>query len=248
MERFGSGETVVRRDVFRGRVWSAHALRVVRDTGEAVVATCGPGAEAMVATSYVESRTTGDDAVRRQALPGLAAGRWRLDRWAWQDTVSVLWNPADTYFSVNAFYEPSGDRRMRSWYVDFQRPIRRTGIGFDTFDLLVDLVVDPDLSSWRWKDEDEYAQGRRLGIVDDADHWAVEAAHDRALAVVEGREGPFAPDAEWMRCPSGPLGPPPLLPAGTLATDSAAADARDGAGTARAAHGPRAARSGPRAE
>jgi hypothetical protein len=38
----------------------------------------------------------------------------------------------------------------------------------------VDLVVAPDLSSWKWKDEAEYAHVRRLGIV--TEHRAVDDA------------------------------------------------------------------------
>ncbi len=30
----------------------------------------------------------------------------------------------------------------------------RTGAGFDTLDLTVDLLVTPDLTRWEWKDED----------------------------------------------------------------------------------------------
>lgn len=48
MVRFEAGQTVVRRDVFRGRVWSAQALRVVRDTAEALVVVCRPAAEGLV--------------------------------------------------------------------------------------------------------------------------------------------------------------------------------------------------------
>lgn len=48
--------------------------------------------------------------------------------------------------------------------------MRRTAIGFDTFDLLLDLVISPDLSQWTWKDEDEYTHGRRLRVVSESDH------------------------------------------------------------------------------
>ncbi|MHC3391083.1 hypothetical protein ACLQ2E_16740 [Streptomyces lavendulocolor] len=40
--------------------------------------------------------------------------------------------------------------------MNFEHLIRRTTTGFDTFDLTVDLVVDPDLTRWEWKDEDAY--------------------------------------------------------------------------------------------
>ena len=48
------------------------------------------------------------------------------------------------------------------WYANFERPFQRTPIGIDTFDLLLDLVIEPD-SSYRWKDEGEYRLGRQLG-------------------------------------------------------------------------------------
>jgi len=216
VRRFEPGETAVRRDMFRGRVWSAHAMRVVADADDALVVACRPGSEQLASTTFIESTLTGDDAVRKQALPDLAAGRWRLDRWSWRDTVLLLWNPPETYFSVNAFYDATAEHRMRHWYVNFQRPLVRTGIGFDTFDLLVDLVVAPDLSCWTWKDEDEYAQGRRLGVVDDADHRAVEQAREQVLAMIEQREGPFAAAAGWPDWRSDPSWPTPLLPADAL--------------------------------
>ncbi|WNI19786.1 DUF402 domain-containing protein [Actinacidiphila sp. ITFR-21] len=115
------------------------------------------------------SRLTGDGPGRQQALLDLSSGRWQLGRRTWQNTVLLLWNPLGTYFSVNAFYDLTGDHRLDRWYINFQRPMRRTTNGFDTFDLLVDLVVAPDLSSWQWKDEDEHAQGRRLRVVGLAD-------------------------------------------------------------------------------
>jgi hypothetical protein len=215
--RFEPGQTVVRRDVFRGRVWSAQALRVVQDTAQALVVACRPGAEGLAPTTWIASRQDGDDTGRQQALLNLASGDWRLGRWKWQSTVLLLWNAPGLYFSVNAFYDLADDHRLDRWYVNFQRPLRRTPIGFDTFDLLVDIVVAPDLSRWEWKDEDEYAQARRLGVVDEADHRAVESAREQVLAMIELEEGPFAADAAWDRWRSHPSWPTPALPPGSLA-------------------------------
>ncbi|WP_335978000.1 DUF402 domain-containing protein [Streptomyces sp. CA2R106] len=213
MAPFAPGTTVVRRDVFRGRVWSAQALRVVNDDPEALVAACRPGAQSLAPAAWIATQVSGQSTGRMRALDDLASGDWRLGRWTWQDTVLLLWNPPATYFSVNAFYAPDGDHRLDHWYVNFQRPLRRTGLGFDTFDLLLDLVVSPDLSRWTWKDEDEYAQGRRLGVVDDTDHAAVEAARDQVLAMVKSADGPFAPAAGWHRWTSSASWPTALLPA-----------------------------------
>lgn len=86
---------------------------------------------------------------------------------------------------------------LRNWYVNFEHPTCRTNDGFDTFDLTVDLVIDPDLSTLTWKDEDEYAHVRRLGIFTDTEHQAVELARDEALALIADRAGPFAEADRW---------------------------------------------------
>ncbi|WP_052845569.1 hypothetical protein [Streptomyces sp. NRRL S-31] len=57
MKTFSTGQTVARRDVHRsGRVWSEHALRVIADSGEALMTACAPGAQAQSA-SRKKSRT-----------------------------------------------------------------------------------------------------------------------------------------------------------------------------------------------
>ncbi|MFB9833832.1 DUF402 domain-containing protein [Actinoallomurus acaciae] len=125
-------------------------------------------------TTWIRWLRTGDDAVREQAIPDLATGRWELDRWVWRDTTQLTRFDTDRHFSVSRFFDAEG--RCGGWYVDFVRPCRRTAIGIDTFDLLVDLVVTADLSAYRWKDEDEYLQDRRPGLIDDTLHRRVEGA------------------------------------------------------------------------
>ncbi|MGW6404114.1 hypothetical protein [Streptomyces sp. NPDC055134] len=45
--------------------------------------------------------------------------------------------------------------------------------GFDTFDSVLDLLVDADLEPWSFMDRNEYAHARRLGAITDAEHQAV---------------------------------------------------------------------------
>jgi predicted RNA-binding protein associated with RNAse of E/G family len=92
---------------------------------------------------------------------------------------------------------------------------RGTRIGIDTFDLLLDLVVRPDRSQWEWKDEDECALGRRLGLISEAEHGRVERARERAIAMVEAGSGPFA--QEVAARPPDVRGLVPVLPPGALA-------------------------------
>ena len=37
------------------------------------------------------------------------------------------------------------DWELRNWYGNIQAPLKRTAIGFDTADYLLDVWIDPDL-------------------------------------------------------------------------------------------------------
>ncbi|MFC9652728.1 DUF402 domain-containing protein [Streptomyces sp. NPDC056937] len=219
MHAFETGQTVVRRDVHRsGRVWTEHALRVVADTDQALVTACAPGAEARWPALYAKARTDGDRSVRTEAFEAMASGRWELAATVWQETDLLLWKPPTAWFSVNAFFVPDGEgRRLRNWYVNFEHPTRRTEAGFDTFDLTVDLVVTPDLTRWEWKDEDEYAHVRRLGIVSDTEHQAVDDARAQVLAMLADHDGVFAHAQQWAAWKWEPAWPTPRLPRPTTA-------------------------------
>ncbi|MFF3667832.1 DUF402 domain-containing protein [Microtetraspora malaysiensis] len=203
--RFGEGETIVRRDVFRERVWTASPHRVLADDGDRIALGYWPGIVSLAPRTWIASLETGDPALRDRMPADLASGRWRLGRWTWRDTLWTSSQQAGEYFGVGRFFD--AEQRLLRWYVNFQRPYRRTEWGIDTFDLLLDLVAEPDLSGYRWKDEDEYRQGRRLGIVGDAEHRAIQEARDQVIALIEERRGPFA--ETWRIDPRWPL---PTLP------------------------------------
>ncbi|GGS29693.1 hypothetical protein Snoj_26200 [Streptomyces nojiriensis] len=74
------------------------------------------------------------------------------------------------------------------------------------------LVVTPDLSRWECKDEDEYAHVRRLGIVSDTEHQAVDAARGEVLAMLAERSGILAQAERWAAWRWVPAWPTPRLP------------------------------------
>ncbi|WP_421110342.1 DUF402 domain-containing protein [Streptomyces sp. NEAU-S77] len=199
-------------------MWSEAALRVIADTDTTLVTACCPGAEALWPSPYDRARSVGEPSVRTEAFEAMAAGEWELASAVWQETVQMLWKPPAAWFSVNAFYVPDGDGyRLRNWYVNFEHPTRRMTSGFDTFDLAVDLVIDSNLSALRWKDEDEYAHVRRLGVVSDTEHQAVELARTQVLAMLEDRAGPFAGTDQWATWRWDASWPPPRFPLHPLA-------------------------------
>ena len=67
------------------------------------------------------------------------------------------------------------------WYVNLQAPLVVRGDRFDTTDWALDVWVEPD-GSWRWKDEDDFAQAQELGILSAAAAAEVRAEGERVIA------------------------------------------------------------------
>lgn len=84
--------------------------------------------------------------------------------------------------------------------------------------MLLDLIVEPDLSSYTWKDEDEYSHGRRLGLITDTLHSRVDQARQQVIALVEAQMGPFTGD--WAIEQPAPGWPALALPPDTLTAPS----------------------------
>jgi predicted RNA-binding protein associated with RNAse of E/G family len=202
--RLTPGTTVVRRDLHAGRVWSEAPRRVISDDAGGLLVACWPGVRMRANSIWVDWLLTRDDSLRGQALAGLGRADWRLVDWTWRDTYLLTWYGLDPDFSVHRFFRTDGT--PLNWYVNFERPLRFTPAGFDTLDLLLDIDAAPDLSTWTWKDEDEYEQGRRLGIIDDADHHRIQDARERAVHMIDTRGGPFADGwSHWEPHPGWPV-------------------------------------------
>jgi Protein of unknown function (DUF402) len=211
---FAVGSTVVRRDMLGGRVWTATPNRLLADSGQKLVLAYWPGVQMLAPTTWIEWLRTGDDEVRKEGIHNLAAGRWDLGPWKWRDTVLVSRFRTGDYFSVHQFSSHPNAGEPAHWYVNFELPFGRTAIGIDTCDLLLDLIVDIESLRYRWKDEDEYAQGRRLGLIGDRVHAKIDDARQKVVALIELREGPFGED--WSNWQPGRSWPAPALPPNAL--------------------------------
>jgi hypothetical protein len=175
------------RDVHRGRVWRAQACRIVEESPATIALWMPPGSPGRLPVD-------GDGA--RIRIPG---DRWELEPSLASHDALCLARPG----RAHSIYPHWEDGRFAYWYVNFEQPLRRSPVGFDTFDEKLDLIVRPD-GSYRWKDEDELDQAAALGLLD-ADAVRAEAA--RVLA-----EWPFPTGWEdWRPDPAWPL---PQLPPG----------------------------------
>ena len=87
----------------------------------------------------------------------------------------------------------TAEDRRRVWYVNLQDPLRRTPLGFDTVDHALDVVVELDRSSWRWKDEEELAEAVRDGLFTPEEAADFRAWGERAVERILGRRASLRP-------------------------------------------------------
>ncbi|MBK9208530.1 MAG: DUF402 domain-containing protein [Anaerolineales bacterium] len=82
--------------------------------------------------------------------------------------VDCQWNRTDVLFLIvpsDSFSTyimwDTGTKNLDCWYVNLQEPVHRTKIGFDTMDNMLDVVISPDMTTWEWKDEDEFRKPKK---------------------------------------------------------------------------------------
>jgi len=181
------GDSVALRYITRdGKPGMSWPYRVVEDRGDFVALFIPRGAiYKQWGRSPEGERTLVDGAWRHDVLRLMFAGR--------RHSVWLFWRRGD--------YEDR--RRFSSYYVNMEEPFRRTPIGFDTNDHVLDVVVAPDLS-WQWKDDDQLADRVRAGVFPAAFAAEVRAEGERVIAALERRASPFAdgwehwsPDPSW---------------------------------------------------
>lgn len=217
--RHRPGATAARRFVTGGRVWTATPTRVVADDGAMLVVAHWPGVTCRVPASYAAASAGGGHDLRFRLVDELSSGTWQLADHVWTGTTMLTVMQPREWFSVSLLFD-GADHDLVCWYVNFEVPFRRTPIGADSNDLMLDLVVSAD-GTRRWKDEDEYQHGRRVGAISPEQAREVERARGRATAMLDAASGPLAQGWEaWRRDPRWPA---PVLPpaAETLASPGA---------------------------
>ncbi|MFE6778077.1 DUF402 domain-containing protein [Streptomyces sp. NPDC057702] len=121
--------------------------------------------------------------------------------------VLKLARPADPW-SVWLFWDRGW--RFRNWYVNLEEPRARWSGGVDSEDHFLDIAVYPD-RSWEWKDEDEFAQAQRVGLMSPHQAARVRSAGRAVTDLIDSWGAPFREGWEdWRPDPTWPV---PDLPA-----------------------------------
>jgi hypothetical protein len=139
----------------------------------------------------------------------LAVARWRLvdETWPWYTTVLV--RPGEAH-AVHVMLGSAEE--FVGWYINLQEPVRRTRLGFDFMDHELDIVVEPDLLCWEWKDEEQFERTQAAGRFTEAEARTIRAEAERAIGRIRAKASPFCDGREnWSPPNEWPI---PVLPNG----------------------------------
>lgn len=182
------GDHAVLRHVVRGAVWTAWPAVLVEDSEE-------------LAALWIPAGTRWRAPVWPSGAPGRipSADGWTMREQVWRPPGVLMLAPSGEPFAVRIECDAANDqggesRGSAGFYVDLTQPLGRSRLGFDTFDHVLDLVIDADGGA-RWKDEDELAEAVRLGVFTPPQAREFRVTGERALELARRREPPF--DARW---------------------------------------------------
>jgi hypothetical protein len=188
--RWDPGDIIVVRGVLKGKLWWACPAYVVQDT------------HALLALFWPIGTPTRSP-VKRPTVRDELDNRIELEERNWMDNDVLSLNKKRAAHSIELMWE-AGTHKFRFWYVHLQEPLRRTSIGFDTMDQMLDIVINPDRTYWRWKDEDEFSEAEAMGVYSHAKVASIRAEGERVIAMMRGNASPFCagwenwtPPVEW---------------------------------------------------
>ena len=170
---WNSGDTVALRYLDGGRVSFVRPVTVIEDSPSLVALLLRVGTPIM--------RRVGLDGASLREMPYAARYQapWKLGRTTWERlNVLELIRPTRRH-SLWVVWDAAWD--VRGWYVNLQEELRRTPIGFDTEDHVLDLWIDVD-GTVSWKDEDEFADAVAVRRFSPAEAACVRSEAERVLA------------------------------------------------------------------
>lgn len=186
---WNAGDPVVWRSRSQGHVGYVMPVTVVADTPTVTVLFQAPG-------SICKRRTGRRGGPHgRNMLPDGWDGAHEDRHWSGSPNLRLhVWGTAH---AIIRRWNTSLDR-AEGWYINLESAWQRTPIGFDTQDLVLDITVADDRSTWAWKDEEELAWSVSAGIYSASE---AAAAHDEGLRAIQALEcgaWPFQDDwSNW---------------------------------------------------
>ncbi len=202
------GDTAAVRGLINGRLWLTQSVTVVKDTALETVLLLTPGAECAYPSGYWHWKR--DDFSQGTRWDDATSMAWTLRRFEWlTNRVLILMEP-EKYYATFLIWENATDE-FKGYYINFQTPFQRSHCGFDTLDLELDIVIDPQFN-WTWKDEALYHAGIDAGCILPAWVDEIEKAGQGIAEMIRGHRYPM--DGSWVDWRPDSAWSPPRLPEG----------------------------------
>ena len=112
--------------------------------------------------------------------------------------------PGESY-SVLLFWN-CNNNNLRYWYINLEDPVnpmRRTKLGFDLCDQILDIIVESNLKDWRWDDEDELQEAIEAHLISPEKAQALYAKGEKVRDLIMSGKSIFngwehwKPDLSW---------------------------------------------------
>lgn len=196
---FEPGSPIVVTEEWHECLWSASPHRVVESGLDGLV-TFQPAGTASVLSSNRDMAYTEGMTRSERKLAALQTLRAK-PRYIREFPTKLYFYTPGSWVRVNLGWDPL-DGHFMGWYVNFERPARKTSEGLVSKDLLLDIYVKPD-HSWEWKDKHEFEEAIDGQIIDSNHRELFETEAERVLAQIAAGEGAFDPRWQTFRAPSG---------------------------------------------
>ena len=191
-----------------GRLWLMQSVTVVKDTVHETLLLLAPGAECAYPSGYW--RWKRGDTSRGTRWDDARSMAWSLREFKWHTNRLLIHMVPKQHYSTYLMWDDTSDK-FKGYYINFQTPFQRSHIGFETNDLELDIVIDPQFT-WTIKDEYLYELGLREGCISKSQNFAIENTKSALLPLINHRQYPF--DGTWVNWRPDPTWKPATLPEG----------------------------------
>ena len=186
---WSTGENATLRGV-GSKVFWAYPTIVIQDTSSLIVL-------------YMPCGVLGKDTDHRPTPQELLSSPENINivdcEWDRTDVLFLI-VPGDSFSTY--IMRDTKTKNLACWYINLQEPIRRTSIGFDTMDHMLDVIINPDMSEWKWKDDDEFLEAQKVGFYSIEKAREIWAEGEKAVRLITSERRSLY--EEWKRWQANP--------------------------------------------
>ncbi len=207
MEKYReAGESCALRGIVNNQVWLAQSVIVVEDGPAETILLLRPGAQCAYPEGYGRWKDVGE--YKREKWHETKHSSTALRELAWQTNRVLMFLEPEKYYSCCLFWDQATDQ-FNCYYINFQLPYWRSHCGFDTLDLELDIVIDPQYN-WKWKDVEDYQESIREGGIHVDWVKSIEQSQAEVFDRINQRRYPL--DGSWLNWVPDPTWVVPTLP------------------------------------